>query len=87
MLDLEPRLHPECSALLDREGVLVQVFQCAGLSEVDDDVAPALDFETEREDDDLPRVARVGDAFASAEAERLLPFAEGFVVGVCGWVA
>jgi hypothetical protein len=44
MLHPEPRLHAERRALLDREGVFVQVFQRAGLRQVDDYVAAALHF-------------------------------------------
>ena len=82
MLHLEARLHAEGGALLDGEGVLVEVLERAGFGQVDDDVLAALDFEAEREDDDFARVAGVAEVVARAEAEGFLPFAEGFVVGV-----
>ena len=44
MLHLEARFHPELRAFLDREWVLVQVLESAGLDKVDNDVAAALDF-------------------------------------------
>lgn len=59
VLDAEARLHAERRALLDREGVLVERLERAGLRQVDDDVRPALDLEAERQDDDLARVLRV----------------------------
>lgn len=82
MLHLEARLHAEGGALLDGEGVLVQVLERAGLRQVDDDVLTALHLEAEREDDDFARVVGVREVVARAQAEGLLPFAEGFVVGV-----
>jgi hypothetical protein len=68
MLDLEAGLHAEGGALLDGEGVLVEVLQGAGLGEVDDDVGSALHFKTEGVDDDFARVVGVRNAGAGADA-------------------
>lgn len=83
MLDTEAGLHAESGALLDGEGLLVERLQSTGLGQVDDDVGPALDFKTEREEDDLARVVGVGDGVATSEAEGLFPFAERLIVLVC----
>ena len=80
MLDAEAGLHAERRPFLDGEGVLVQFVQRSGLGQVDDDVRTAFDLEAEGEDDAFARVARVGDRGAAADAERLFPFAERFVV-------
>jgi hypothetical protein len=56
VLDAESRLHSECRALFDGEGLLVQLLKRAGLHQVDDDVLAAGDLEAQREDDDLARV-------------------------------
>jgi len=69
VLHFEARLHAERRALLDREGVLVEPLERAGLAEVDDDVRAALDFEAEREDDAFAGVVGVREAFAGADAE------------------
>lgn len=80
MMDLKSRLHPECGAFLDGEGVVLEIFERAGLFEIDDDVWAAFDFEAERFDDDFAGVFGVADGGACAQAEGLFPFAEGFVV-------
>lgn len=85
MLDAEAGLHAEGGALLDGERVLVEVLEAAGLGQVDDDVGAALDLQPEREDDDFAGVGRVAEGGAGADAQGLLPFAEGFVVLVWGW--
>lgn len=83
MLDAEAGLHAEGSTLLDGEGLLVERLKSTRLGQVDDDVGPALDFKTEREEDDLTRVVGVGDGVAASEAEGLFPLAERLVVLVC----
>lgn len=44
MLDLESDLHAELSALLDRKGLLLQVVDCAGSRQIDDDVGASLNL-------------------------------------------
>lgn len=83
MLDAKAGLHPERRALLDGEGVLVEVLEGAGFGQVDDDVAAALHLQPQREDDDFAWVLGIGEVLARAQAEGLFPFAEGVVVGVC----
>lgn len=80
MLDLESRLHSEGRALLDSEGVLVELFKSARLGEVDNDVLAARDLQSEREDDDFPRVVGVRDGVSRADPQGFLPFPERFVV-------
>lgn len=84
MLDAEAGLHAESSTLLDGEGLLVQGLESTGLGQVDNDVGAAFHLETEGDQDDFPRVIRVGDGLAATETERLFPLAKGLVVLVCG---
>lgn len=67
MLHLEARLHAECGALFDREGVLIQVLERTGFGEVDDDVRAASHFQREGEDDAGALVVRVGEGVAGAQ--------------------
>lgn len=83
VLDAETGLHAESRALLDGERLLVEGLEGAGLGQVDNDVRSALDFETQREQDDFTRVVGVGDGLAAAETEGLFPLAEGLIVLVC----
>lgn len=68
MLHLEAHFHAEHAALLDREGVVLEVFESAGLLEVDDDVGAAFDFEAQGEDYYAALVGGVGDGGAAADA-------------------
>lgn len=83
MLDLELHLHTELGALLDGEGLALELLDGAGRLEVDDYVGAAFDLEAERLDDAFARVGGVGERLASAEAERLFPLAERLVILVC----
>jgi hypothetical protein len=47
MLHLEAGFHAESGALLDGEGVLVEILKGARLGEVDDDIGAAVDFQSE----------------------------------------
>lgn len=84
MLDLEASFHAEGGAFFDRERLLAQGFQRAFLGQVDDYVRAAFHFQAEREQDHLSRVIWVRESVARADAEGLFPFAEGFIVLVCG---
>lgn len=61
MLHLETGFHAEGGALFDGERVLVEVLHSTGLAEVDDDVATALHFQTQREDDHAAFVVRIAE--------------------------
>lgn len=83
MLDAEAGLHAEASTLLDGKRLLVEGLQGTGLSEINDDVRSAFDFEAKREQDHFARVVGVRDGVAAAETKRLFPLAEGLIVLVC----
>ena len=83
MLHLELGLHAEIGAFLDGEGLVLEGIDGTGGSEVNGDVGTSFHLQSQREDDALARVGGVGEVFARAEAERLLPFAEGLVVLIC----
>lgn len=51
VLDLELRLHAECSTLLDDERLLLECFKSTRRLEVNDDVGAAFDLEAKRVDD------------------------------------
>jgi hypothetical protein len=87
VLHREPHLDAERGALLDREGLVFEVFEDLGLclrgrgGEVNDYVGAAFDFEAEGEDGAFAWVGGV-EGLAGAQAEGFFPFAEGFVVFV-----
>jgi len=83
VLHLKAGLHAEARPLLDREGMLVQILESAGLAEVDDDVRAAIHFKAQRQDDDFAWVVGVRGRCPGADAEGFFPFSEGFVVLIC----
>lgn len=80
VLHLELGLHAETSALLDGEGLLLELLEGAGSAQVDDDVLTALDLEAQGEDDAFARVVGVRDVLALAQAQRGLPLLQRLVV-------
>jgi hypothetical protein len=82
MLDLEAGLHAESGALLDGEGVLVEIFERARLREVDDDIGAAVDFQSKGQNDDASFVVGVAQVLACPKSKRLFPFVQGFIVGI-----
>ena len=83
MLDLELRLHAECSTLLNYERLLLKGFKSTRRLEVDDDVGAALDLEAERVDDAFAGVVGIRDVLALAETERSFPLVQRLVLLVC----
>lgn len=78
-------LHAEACALLDGEGLALELLDGAGRGQVDGDVGATIDFETERLDYAATLVGGVdGDAWRVGDAERSLPAFEGFIVLI--WV-
>ena len=69
MLDLEPGLHTERGTFLDGERGFVQRLKSTRLGQFNDDVRPACDFETQRQDDDFTRVVGIRDRVAGPDAQ------------------
>ena len=80
MLNLELRLHAECSTFLDCEWLGLESLESTGRLEVDDNVGTALNFKSERVDDAFAGVVGVGDVLALAEAEGSFPLVQCFIV-------
>lgn len=87
MLDLERGRHGKLGALLDLEGLVLEVLLASGSGQVNGDGVAAGCVHRQGEDDADAGIVGVGDVLAAAEAERCLVSLEGLVAFVCGCVS
>lgn len=85
MLNLENDLDAESSTLLDREGLVLELFERTRGRQLNHDVVPAFHLQGEGLDDALPRVIRVAEGRAGVQSQGSFPAVQGFVVLVLRW--
>jgi hypothetical protein len=80
MVNLESNLDVELGALLDGERLILEAVDRAGGGEIDHDVGPALDFQSQGLDDALAWVIGLVNGIATVETERGFPAVHGLIV-------
>lgn len=73
VVDLEGHLDAEVGALLDLEGLIFQLFNCAFGGDIDYDVGPAFNLEGEGLDDACSGVVGVANRVTGVETEGGFP--------------
>lgn len=86
MLDLEHDFDAKSGTLLDREWLVLELFERTRSRQLDHDVGPAFHLQGEGLDDALPRVIWIAEGRAGVQSQGSFPAVQGFVVLVLKWL-
>jgi hypothetical protein len=82
VLHAEFDFHTESGALLDGERLLLESLQSGRLTDINDNVGSALNFETKSENNAGTLVVGISNG-VTMETQRLLPLAERLILSIC----